>query len=137
MTDTPVLWVVDDDEDIREMLDVMAITAGWQARTFPSAEAFLDAYDRQYNACLLLDVQLPGMSGLALLRRLHASIDLPIIVLSGHASVRMAVEALRLGAEDFFEKPFDINRLLNRIQQVLRAEAEKHRQQGMDLNSLS
>ncbi|MDQ2696692.1 MAG: response regulator [Pseudomonadota bacterium] len=137
MTDTPVLWVVDDDEGIRDMLEVMAVMAGWQARTFPSAEAFLDAYDRREHACLLLDVQLPGISGLALLKRLHASTDLPIIVLSGHANVRMAVEALRLGAQDFFEKPFDLNRLLSRVRQVLSAEAEKHRQQGLGLSSLA
>jgi RNA polymerase sigma factor (sigma-70 family) len=114
------VFVVDDDSSVRDALRCMLEAAGHRVETFASAEAFLAGYDPSRRGCLLLDVCMPGMDGLALQDRLvQQRVYLPIIVLTGHADVPMAVRALRAGAVDFVEKPFDEADLLRRIEEAL------------------
>jgi two-component system, LuxR family, response regulator FixJ len=122
MADTPLVHVVDDDEAVRDSLSVLLESAGLSVRTYDSATAFLDALPRLGAGCVLTDVQMPELDGLALQRRLTAlGIRLPVIVMTGHGDVPIAVEALKAGAADFLEKPFDDAQLLSVVQSALAA----------------
>jgi FixJ family two-component response regulator len=113
------VFLVDDDQAVRDALVLLLETAQFNAESFDSAEAFLDACDPDRPGCLLLDVRMPGMSGIKLQEELAArGIVIPIIFLTGHADVSMSVQAFRSGAIDFMEKPFDENILLERIQET-------------------
>lgn len=101
----PVIFIVDDDKCIREMLREILEDNGWLVMDFDSCEEFLDAYLPGREGCLLLDADLPGMNGLDLLRRINGDDHLPVVVITGAADVKMAVEAMRAGALDFLEKP--------------------------------
>lgn len=117
---TPLVYLVDDDDAFRDSLRWLLESAGYRVATFASAERFLAACQRDPDAaCLLLDVRMPGMSGIELqaeLRRRH--VLLPIIFLTGHGDVPMAVEAVKRGAYDFIQKPFANDRLLALIEEV-------------------
>ena len=116
----PTIFVVDDDEDIRQLLRTIAEIGGLDIKVYDSAETFWIAYHSSQPQCLVLDVQLPGISGLDLLERLVAcKANFPVIMMSGYADVATAVQAMRLGAKDFFQKPFNIQLLLRRIRQVI------------------
>jgi FixJ family two-component response regulator len=139
----PVVFIVDDDDAIRESLAFLMDSAGLSAQALPSAQAFLDAYGGQ-PGCLLLDVRMPGMTGLELLARVKGlGIRLPVILLTGHGDVPMAVRAMSAGAFHFFEKPFDDRKLLEKIQQAIDHDRrERHSQQSARrlaarMNSLS
>jgi two-component system response regulator FixJ len=123
MTETPVVYVVDDDPDIRKSLALLLRSVSIDVHTFPTCDEFLGAVS-EINArptCLLLDVRMPGMSGMALLERLREQdILLPVIMLTGHGDIEMAVRAMKLGAADFLTKPFSGQVLLDRVQEVLR-----------------
>ena len=115
------VFLVDDDQAVRDALVLLLETAQFNAESFDSAEAFLDACDPDRPGCLLLDVRMPGMSGIKLQEELAArGVVIPIIFLTGHADVSMSVQAFRSGAIDFMEKPFDENILLERIQEAIR-----------------
>ena len=115
------VFLVDDDQAVRDALVLLLETAQFNAESFDSAEAFLDACDPDRPGCLLLDVRMPGMSGIKLQEELAArGIVIPIIFLTGHADVSMSAQAFRSGAIDFMEKPFDENILLERIQEAIR-----------------
>ena len=102
---------------------------GLEAETFPGAAAFLEAYDPDRSGCLVLDIRMPGMSGLDLQRRLNeANAILPIIFITGHGDVPVAVRAMRAGAVDFLQKPFDEQDLLDRIHQALENDARHRRE---------
>ena len=102
------VYVVDDDEAVRDSLQWLLEGADYRVRSYPSAEAFLEGFVDEGVACLVLDVRMPGMSGLALQSELAARrIDLPIVFVTGHGDVPMAVAAMKAGASDFIEKPFD------------------------------
>jgi two-component system response regulator FixJ len=123
MTETPVVYVVDDDPDIRKSLALLLSSVSIDVHTFPSCDEFLAALpDINGRAtCLLLDVRMPGMSGMALLERLREQeLPLPVIMLTGHGDIEMAVRAMKLGAADFLTKPFSGQLLLDRVQEVLR-----------------
>ncbi len=121
----PQVHVVDDDDAVRRSLSLLLAAEGLEARAYPDAAAFLAAYRPAGPACLLLDVRMPGMDGLALQRRLaREHPELPVILMTGHGDVPMAVEAMRQGALDFVEKPFDARALLERVREAL-AEAER------------
>ncbi|KAA3627025.1 MAG: DNA-binding response regulator [Proteobacteria bacterium] len=125
MSETSVVFIVDDDRAVRESLSLILEVAGWAVEDYASAEAFLDAYQDDRPACLLLDVRMPGMSGLELQKRLaERGVALPIIFISGHADVPTSVSAMRSGALDFLEKPFRKEQLLQRIHEAL-ARAER------------
>jgi two-component system response regulator DctR len=120
-----MLHIVDDEEVVRDSLSWLASSRGIAARGYPSAAAFLSAIDGQFDAqgdCVLLDVRMPDMNGVAVFDRL-AGLDLvqrlPVIFLTGHGDVRMAVDTLKRGAFDFFEKPFNDNDLMDRVQEGL------------------
>ncbi|MDB5462554.1 MAG: response regulator [Phenylobacterium sp.] len=115
-----LVHVIDDDDAVRDSLAMLLSTSGFAVRTYPSAEAFLERLERLEAGCVVTDVQMPEMSGLELLQRLSGRMrDFPVIVLTGLADVAMAVEALKNGASDFIEKPFDGGVLLAAVQAAL------------------
>ena len=116
----PVVFVVDDDEAVRDSLSMLMRSVGLAVRTYSSALEFLDRFDADRTGCLVLDVRMPGMSGIELQEQLVAKqATLPIIFITGHGDVPMAVRALRAGAVDFIQKPFSDQALLDRIHQAL------------------
>jgi two-component system response regulator FixJ len=120
MTQEPIVHVVDDDGAIRDALVLLLEAAGHPARAYADAAAFLAELDPAQPACVVADVRMPGMSGLELQRHLRASrIDLPVIIITGHGDVAMAVQALKEGASDFIEKPFDEDVLLASVATAL------------------
>ena len=120
MTVKPIVYIIDDDEAVRDGLRWLIESVDLTASVFVSAQEFLDKYESGRPGCLLLDVRMPGMSGLALQQVLKShSFDLPIIILTGHGTVHMAVEAMKAGAFDFIEKPFQNQRLLDRVHDAI------------------
>jgi len=116
----PTVNVVDDDENVRDSLGQLIAAVGFSARTFASAQEFLDSYDFSEPGCLLLDVRMPGMSGLGLQHKLAECRDcLPIVFITGHGDVATAVEAFKNGAVDFIEKPFNDQKLLDSINKAV------------------
>lgn len=116
MTPEPTVFVVDDDTAIRRSLRFLIESVGLRAETYATAEQFLETYDPARPGCLLLDVRMPGMSGLHLQEELASrQIRLPIIIITAYAEVSTAVRALRKGAVDFIEKPFSDQLLLDRV----------------------
>lgn len=123
------VFVVDDDEPVRDSLAFLIASVGLEAETFASAREFLDAYHPDRSGCLVLDVRMPGMSGIELQKRLgEMGAILPIIFITGHGDVPMAVKAMRSGAIDFLQKPFEDQELLDRIQQSLEMDARHRRE---------
>jgi two-component system response regulator FixJ len=113
MTEEALVHVVDDDPSVRDSLALLLESAGFSARAYDSAAAFLRAASDLTAGCVLTDVQMPDLNGLALQRRMiELDIRLPVIVMTGHADVPIAVEALKAGAVDFLEKPFEEEHLL-------------------------
>lgn len=116
MTDPRDIHLVDDDEAIRHSASFMLRHAGFNVRTYKDGLQFLDAIDPSSRGCVLLDVRMPGIDGLGVLRVLgEKGITLPVIVLTGHGDVSVAVEAMKSGAKDFIEKPYDKQTLLAAI----------------------
>lgn len=112
--------IVDDDAAIRESLTLLLEAAGHQARAYADAESFLAMLGREGPGCLVADVRMPGMGGLELQRALkNRRVDLPVIVITGHGDVAMAVQALKEGAADFLEKPFDEDVFLGCVREAL------------------
>lgn len=119
------VYVVDDDPGVCAGLRILLRSAGYEVETFTSARQFLTAIDSRREGCLLLDVRMPGMSGLELQRQLiDQDIPLPVIIITGHGDIQMAVHAVQAGAVDFLEKPVDNERLLNSISKALELNAE-------------
>ena len=112
---TSIVFVVDDDVSVRESLDLLIRTAGWQPETFASALAFLSRPRPTVPCCLVLDVTLPGLSGLELQERLAERTDMPIIFITGHGDVPMTVQAMKAGAVEFLTKPFTNDVLLDAV----------------------
>lgn len=118
------VFIVDDDREVRDSLGFLMKSVGLPAETYGTGQEFLDAYDMDRPGCLVLDIRMPGMSGLELQEKLnerHAI--LPIIFITGHGDVPMAVEAMQSGAADFIQKPFRDQDLLDRINQALEQDA--------------
>jgi two-component system, LuxR family, response regulator FixJ len=116
MTELREIHLVDDDEAIRHSASFMLRHAGFNVRTYKDGFQFLDAVNSSVQGCILLDVRMPGMDGLAVLRALgDKGVTMPVIVLTGHGDVSVAVEAMKAGAKDFIEKPYDKQTLLNAI----------------------
>jgi two-component system response regulator DctR len=136
MTDATV-FIVDDDEAIRDSLRWMLKSRGVASQSWDSAESFLAAYGEAMHGCLVLDIRMDGMSGLDLFDRLNElKCRLPVIFLTGHADVPMAVAALKKGAHDFVEKPFNDNELVDKIDGAL-AKAAILRDRSVAAQSLS
>jgi RNA polymerase sigma factor (sigma-70 family) len=133
------VFIVDDDPSHRDSLRFLLESVGLEVRSFASARDFLEAADSEMAGCLLLDVRMPGMSGLDLQHELaKAKIFLPIIFLTGHGTVPMSVRALKAGAVDFLQKPFDEQDLFNAIHQAIDHDrrARRERNQLRELHKL-
>ena len=122
----PTVFVVDDDRAVRESLRWLVESVGLAVRTYGSAQDFLDAYDPRHPGCLVLDVRMPGASGIELQEQLRETgFDIPIIVITGHADVATAVRAMKAGAVDFIEKPFSDQLLLDHIHRSIEQDLER------------
>ena len=120
------VFIVDDDEAIRDALSWLLQSRGVEAQGFESAETFLNLWTPDMGGCLLLDIRMSGMSGLDLFDRLReVQARLPVIFLTGHGDVPMAVGALKKGARDFVEKPFNDNDLVDRVIEALEWDAQR------------
>lgn len=116
----PVVFVVDDDHNIREAISWLLESVRLNVESFASATAFLQAYTHDRTGCVVLDVRMPGMSGLELLEELaRRGNRLPVLVMTGHGDIPMAVRAMKAGAMDFILKPFNDQLLLEQIQKML------------------
>jgi len=119
------VFVIDDDQAVRDSLGLLLKSMGQKAQLFDSALAFLDAYEPGMSGCIVLDIRMPGMSGMELQQRLKSmQCSIPIIFVSGHGDVPMAVEAMHHGAFDFIQKPFRDQELLDRINHALTRDQE-------------
>jgi two-component system response regulator FixJ len=122
--------VIDDDDALRESLTFLLRTARIDVQSYSSAAAFLEALPAAQLSCIITDVRMPELSGIDLLRRLRQlKIDVPVIVITGHGDIQLAVEAMKIGAVDFLEKPFDDEVLLASVQSALRqrdGESKRH-----------
>jgi FixJ family two-component response regulator len=116
---TPIVFVVDDDISVRESLEALIRSEGWQAETFASAQAFLARPRASTPSCLVLDVSLPDLNGLDLQKRLADRADMPIIFITGYGDVPMTVQAMKAGAAEFLTKPFGDEALLSAVRQAI------------------
>lgn len=117
----PKVYIVDDDEAMRDSLKWLLESRGLKVSLHPSAEAFLHAFNNELCGCLVLDVRMPGMNGLDLYEQLQARAStLPVIFITGHGDVPMAVSALKKGAADFIEKPFNDQDILRLIESCMK-----------------
>lgn len=133
----PIVYIVDDDEGLRIALNLLMKTKGYHSRACASALEFLNAYDRSRPGCLLLDVRMPEMSGLELQERLAAEdAKISTIIMTGHADVGMAVQAMKNGARDFIQKPFKNQELLDVIQVCLTEDTAQQKDRGKHAHAL-
>ncbi len=123
------VFVVDDDAALRRSIAFLAESVGWRVRAFADPQEFLRSPDLAGGGCLVLDVRMPGMSGLELQRELQTRrIELPIVFITGHGDIAMAVQAMKDGALDFIEKPFKDQQLLDAIARAMRVSARRQEQ---------
>src|ERR1700722_709697 len=121
----PIVFVVDDDVSVRDSLELLIQCEGWHAETFASASEFLAHPRRSVPSCLVLDVSMPGLSGLELQKRVaNDRADMPIIFITGHGDIPMTVEAMKAGAVEFLTKPFTDEALLGAIRQAIERSRE-------------
>ena len=124
MQPEPVIYVIDDDDAVRQSLEFLLKTAGITARGFESARTFLDILPQVTSGCVITDVRMPEMTGIDLLRHIkQTGSDLPVIVITGHGDITLAVEAMKIGAADFLEKPFDDDQLIAAVRAALTRDA--------------
>lgn len=120
------VFIIDDDTEVRQALALLMESVGLKASTYASADAYLEDFTPDTPGCLILDVRMPGMSGLELQARLTAeAIHPPVIIITGHGDVPMAVRAVQAGAVDFIEKPFNEQALLDSVHRALDIDAKK------------
>ncbi|HEU4620193.1 MAG TPA: response regulator [Gammaproteobacteria bacterium] len=125
-SEVPLVYVIDDDEAVRDSLALLLESIGLAHELHASALAFLDAFDPDRHACVVTDIRMPGLGGLELQQRLleeHA--EVPIIFITGHGDVPMAVTAMKRGASDFIQKPFRDQDLIDRIHKALKQDKER------------
>ena len=128
MSAEPIVCIVDDDEAVRESLQILLETMGYSANAYESGPAFLEDCSAIETGCVLLDVRMPKMSGIEVQQRLsEIRSDLPVIIVTGHGDVTMAVQAMRAGAVDFIEKPFQEEALLQSVQDTLALADQTHK----------
>jgi two-component system response regulator FixJ len=133
MPEKSIIHIIDDDESVRQSLEFLLKSAKLDVQAHDSASAFLDALPNLNPACVITDVRMPGLSGIELLKRLKTSANsIPVIVITGHGDVPLAVEAMKHGAVDFLEKPFDdelllktVHSALNRLEKDAKRESER------------
>jgi len=124
-----IVYVVDDDQAVCESLHWLMTSVNLPVKTFSSALEFLDAYQPDQQGCVVLDIRMPGMSGFEIQKKLAARYDeFPVIFITGHGDVHMAVAAMKAGAYDFFEKPIDDQLLLDAVQKAVEKSAKASRE---------
>lgn len=122
----PTVFIIDDDRGVRNSIRELVLSVGLAAEAFDSARSYLDCYDAQRPGCLVLDVRMAHMSGLALQARLaEMGAQIPIVFISGHGDIAMAVGAVKRGAVDFVQKPYQEQQLLDAINEALARDAER------------
>ena len=125
MQPEPIIYVIDDDDAVRQSLEFLLKTAGIAVRGFDSAKAFLEVLPQVRSGCVITDVRMPEITGIELLQRVKTTNpDLPVIVITGHGDISLAVEAMKLGAVDFLEKPFDDDLLLAAVRAALNRDSD-------------
>ncbi len=130
MDDRQTVFIVDDDEGVRDGLDLLLGTVGQTCELYESAYDFLESYSCDMHGCLVLDIRMPRMTGLDLQQKLiDMGSKLPVIFITGHGDIPMAVEAMRRGAVDFIRKPFREHDLLDRINEALNLDDDIHKRQ--------
>lgn len=123
MPETTV-FIVDDDQQVRDALELLMESVGLNVATFESAQVFLDAFDPDVPGCVITDIRMPGISGLELQRKLkEQKLHPPVIIITGHGDIPMAVDAMQEGALDFIEKPFNDQRLLDSVHRAIEKDA--------------
>ncbi len=128
---TPIVMVVDDDSGVRNAMRSLLKSVGLQSALYASAQEFLNGYQPTQRGCLVLDIRMPGMSGLELQQHLNLrGAVVPVIFMSGHGDIPMAVEAMQHGAFDFLQKPFRDQDLLDRIQRAIAKDGERRQALG-------
>jgi two-component system response regulator FixJ len=128
MNNSQTVFIVDDDEGVRDGLSLLLATVGQQCELYECGQDFFDKYDDSKRGCLVLDIRMPRMTGLDLQKKLQEiGSTLPIIFITGHGDIPMAVEAMRRGALDFIRKPFREHDLLERINEALNIDADAYR----------
>lgn len=138
LSEKAIVHVIDDDKAVRDSLAFTLGTAGMDVQTYESALAFLNVATRVKTGCVITDVRMPGLSGVELLQRLRElKLGIPVIVMTGHGDVPLAVEAMKKGAADFLQKPFDDKDLLASVQSALDQlnRDEKHRAERSDIEA--
>ena len=131
MTTRPTVHVIDDDESARESLTFLLETADFRVRTYDSGKAFLDTVPGMEAGCVITDVWMPEIGGLEIVRSLKKlKLDIPVIVITGHSDVPLAVEAMKAGAVDFIEKPYDGEALLAAVRSALSAQKADAKRDG-------
>ena len=126
MNDEPIIYLVDDDEAVRDSLGMLLESIGLKHDAYASALEFLESYDGRRHSCLVADIRMPGLSGLELQQRLNEQrAEIPIIFITGHGDVPMAVTAMKSGAADFLQKPFRDQELIDRIHRALAHDRER------------
>ena len=125
MQPEPIIYVIDDDDAVRQSLEFLLKTAGINVRSFESGKAFLEVLPQVHSGCVITDVRMPEITGIDLLKKVkEVNADLPVIVITGHGDISLAVEAMKIGAVDFLEKPFDDDQLLTAVRSALTQEAD-------------
>ncbi len=123
MSETTV-FIVDDDQQVRDALGLLMESVGLNVVTFESGQLFLDAFDSSVPGCIVTDIRMPGMSGLELQKKLkQEKLHPPVIIITGHGDIPMAVDAMQAGALDFIEKPFNDQRLLDSVHRAIETDA--------------
>jgi FixJ family two-component response regulator len=131
-----IIAIVDDDPSAREGLSSLVRSAGWRAETFASAQEFLARPGGQAPSCLVLDLQMPGLSGLDLQKRIaEVGLEVPIVFLTGHGNIPSSVKAMKAGAVEFLTKPFEEEKLLQAIEEAIECD-RRTRQQHAELREL-
>jgi two-component system, LuxR family, response regulator FixJ len=131
MSNEPIVYVIDDDEGARHSLEFLIDCAGIRVRTFPSADAFLASHAPVDHACIVTDVRMPGMNGVELVAELkRRAVAAPVIVITGHADVPLAIQAMKAGVADFIEKPFDDDTILSAIRAAIARQNDRDEAQA-------
>ena len=126
MQPEPAIYVIDDDDAVRQSLEFLLKTAGYAVTGFESAKAFLEVLPRLRSGCIITDVRMPEITGIDLLKKVKdLKPGLPVIIITGHGEIALAVEAMKIGAVDFLEKPFDDDQLLVAIKSTLSQGADQ------------
>ncbi len=130
---SPLIQLIDDDQAVRESLALLMATVGLRVQTWADPQAFLAGFDRESVGAIVLDVRMPGLSGLSVLDTLVAQrVDQPVIMLTGHGTVEMCRRAFKAGAAEFLEKPVDDERLIEALQQAVRQHVRSRQRQQAD-----